>query len=100
MTKPANASGMKGELLQNIRILPWDIAHNSWNEKMDMVESGKRKLLVGSGWVSHDEALKKAKQEYRKYQELTLSSVEEEYLKSIKGVKKEVKKRARSRKEK
>lgn len=58
--------------------------------------SGNRKLLKGSGTVSHDQAMKKAKEEYRKYQEITLSPVEEEYLKSIKGISKEVKKRKRN----
>ncbi|MBP3806987.1 MAG: virulence RhuM family protein [Eubacterium sp.] len=63
-------------------------------EQLDSIlSSGNRKLLVGSGKVSHDQAIKKAKEEYRKYQEITLSPVEEEYLKSIKGVEKEVKKR-------
>ncbi len=65
-------------------------------EQLDSIlTSGNRKLLEGSGKVSHDEAMKKAKTEYRKYQEITLSPVEEEYLKSIKGVEKEVKKRKR-----
>ena len=68
-------------------------------EQLDSIlTSGNRKLLEGSGKVSHDEAMKKAKTEYRKYQEITLSPVEEEYLKSIKGVEKEVKKRKRSSK--
>ncbi len=68
-------------------------------EQLDSIlTSGNRKLLEGSGEVSHDEAMKKAKTEYRKYQEITLSPVEEEYLKSIKGVEKEVKKRKRSSK--
>ena len=63
-------------------------------EQLDSIlSSGNRKLLVGSGKVSHDQAIKKAKDEYRKYQEITLSPVEEEYLKSIKSVEKEVKKR-------
>lgn len=62
-------------------------------EQLDSVlSSGNRKLLTGAGSVSHDQAMKKAKDEYRKYQEITLSPVEEEYLKSIKGVEKEVKK--------
>lgn len=66
-------------------------------EQLDSIfTSGNRKLLEGPGKVSHDQAMKKAKTEYRKYQELTLSPVEEEYLKSIKGVEKEVKKRKRS----
>ena len=68
-------------------------------EQLDSIlTSGNRKLLEGSGKVSHDEAMKKAKTEYRKYQEITLSPVEEEYLKSVKGVEKEVKKRKRSSK--
>lgn len=64
-------------------------------EQLDSIlSSGNRKLLVGSGKVSHDQAIKKAKDEYRKYQEITLSPVEEEYLNSIKSVEKEVKKRS------
>ncbi|MBR6464130.1 MAG: virulence RhuM family protein [Verrucomicrobia bacterium] len=67
-------------------------------EQLDSVlSSGNRKLLTGSGSVSHDQAMKKAKDEYRKYQEITLSPVEEEYLKSIRGVEKEVKKRSRGK---
>ena len=67
-------------------------------EQLDSVlSSGNRKLLTGSGSVRHDQAMKKAKDEYRKYQEITLSPVEEEYLKSIRGVEKEVKKRSRGK---
>ena len=66
-------------------------------EQLDSIlVSGNRKLLKGSGTVSHVQAMKKAKEEYRKYQEITLSPVEEEYLKSINGVSKEVKKRKRN----
>lgn len=66
-------------------------------EQLDSIlVSGNRKLLEGAGSVSHDQAMKKAKEEYRKYQEITLSPVEEEYLKSIKGISKEVKKRKRN----
>ena len=65
-------------------------------EQLDSIlASGKRKLLQGAGSVSHEQAIEKAKEEYRKYQEISLSPVEEEYLKSIKGVEKEVKKRKR-----
>lgn len=68
-------------------------------EQLDsIISSGNRKLLEDPGKVSHDQAIKKAKTEYRKYQEITLSPVEEEYLKSIKGVEKEVKKRKRNSK--
>jgi len=66
-------------------------------EQLDSIlTSGNRKLLEDSGKVSHDEAIKKAKAEYKKYQEITLSPVEEEYLKSVKGLEKEVKKRKRA----
>jgi hypothetical protein len=68
-------------------------------EQLDSIlTSGNRQLLEDSGKVSHDEAIKKAKAEYRKYQENTLSPVEEEYLKSVKGLEKEVKKRKRATK--
>ena len=63
-------------------------------KQLDMVlSSGNRKLLIGSGTVSHKQALDKAKTEYRKYQEITLTPVEEAYLESIKEVTKEIKKK-------
>ena len=52
-------------------------------------------LLTDGGSVSHEEAMEKAVTEYRKYQVKTLSSVEQAYLESIKGIEKRVK---RSRK--
>ena len=58
-----------------------------------VLSSGNRKLLTGSGSVSHKQALEKAKSEYRKYQEITLTPVEKAYLESIKDVSKEVKRR-------
>ena len=58
-----------------------------------VLSSGNRKLLTGSGSVSHKQALEKAKAEYRKYQEITLTPVEKVYLESIKEVSKEVKRR-------
>jgi len=65
-------------------------------EQLDSIlSSGNRKLLDGPGKVSHEKALEKAKEEYRKYQENTLSPVEEEYLKSIKGMEKKIKKKSR-----
>ena len=62
-----------------------------------ILTSGNRKLLIGAGSVSHRQAIDKAKEEYRKYQEVTLSPVEEEYLKSIKSVQKQVKKTERQK---
>jgi hypothetical protein len=54
-------------------------------EQLDSVlSSGNRKLLTGAGKVSHDQAMKKATAEYRKYQELTITPVEQAYLDTIK----------------
>lgn len=50
----------------------------------NILSSGNRKLLVDSGFVSHQEALEKAETEYRKYQQQTLSPVEKVYLETIK----------------
>jgi hypothetical protein len=58
-----------------------------------VLSSGNRKLLTGAGSVSHKQALEKAKTEYRKYQEITLTPVEKAYLESIKVVFKEVKRK-------
>ena len=58
-----------------------------------VLSSENRKLLTGVGSVSHKQALEKAKSEYRKYQEITLTPVEKAYLESIKEVSKEVKRR-------
>lgn len=49
-----------------------------------VLSSGNRKLLTGSGSVSHKQALEKAKSEYRKYQEITLTPVEKHILKALK----------------
>ena len=48
-------------------------------------------LLTDGGSVSHEEAMDKAVAEYRKYQVKTLSSVEQAYLESIKGIEKKAK---------
>ena len=65
-------------------------------QQLDSVlSSGNRKLLSDSGRVSHDQAMEKAKEEYKKYQVATLSPVEEEYMKRIKETEKEVKKKNR-----
>lgn len=63
-------------------------------KQLDMIlSSGNRKLLKGAGSVSHKQAMEKAKAEYRKYQEITLTPVEKAYLETIKEVSKEVKKK-------
>jgi hypothetical protein len=67
-------------------------------EQLDSVlTSGNRKLLTGSGKVSHDQAMKKAKEEYRKYQEITITPVEQAYLDTIKEAGESAKKGARKK---
>ncbi len=51
-----------------------------------ILSSSNRKLLVGAGKVSHKQAIDKARTEYRKYQENTLSPVEQVYLENIKVI--------------
>ncbi len=62
-----------------------------------VLTSGGRKLLGNSGRISHEEAMKKAKTEYSKYQEITLSPVEEAYMATIKEVNITAKKEARKK---
>lgn len=50
-------------------------------------------LLDGSGKISHNKAMKKATEEYRKFQANNLSPVENEYLMHLKSVEKEVKRK-------
>ena len=52
-------------------------------------------LLTDGGTVSHEEAMEKAIAEYRKFQVKTLSSVEQAYLESIKGIEKKVKRKGK-----
>ena len=64
---------------------------------LDMILSSEnRKLLTGAGKVSHDEAMKKAKEEYKKYQAITLSPVEQAYMETIKDAGESAKKRTRN----
>ena len=61
-------------------------------EQLDAIlVSGNRKLLNGSGTISHVQAMEKARKEYQKYQVQTLSPVEESYLQTIKEIEKKVK---------
>lgn len=70
---------------------------NDYVEQLDSVlSSGRRQLLVGSGEVSHTQAVRKATEEYRKYQVITIAPVEEAYLDNLKAVKKEAKRNVRN----
>lgn len=56
-------------------------------KQLDLVlTAGSRKVLIGAGSVSHDQAMSKARAEYRKYQETTLTPVEKAYLDSLKTI--------------
>jgi hypothetical protein len=56
-----------------------------WAKHLDNVLTmNGEQLLVGSGSVSHKEAVEKAADEYKKYQQRTLSDVERAYLDTIK----------------
>ncbi|WPJ90371.1 virulence RhuM family protein [Facklamia hominis] len=50
-----------------------------------------RPVLQSVGKISHQQAMDKAKKEYREYQKNTLSPVEEDYLQTIKALEQEVK---------
>ena len=65
-----------------------------WMMQLDkLIDVFDKKILANAGVVSSGEAMKKAEIEYRKYQVKTLSSVEKEYLDSIKEVEKKVSKK-------
>ncbi len=58
-----------------------------WAQHLDniLTISGE-KLLQGSGQVSHQQAIEHATNEYRKYQQRTLSQVEKDFLDNIKSL--------------
>ena len=58
-----------------------------WAEHLDKIltMSGEQ-LLQGNGSISHERALEKAKTEYKKYQQRTLSDVENDFLDCIKEI--------------
>lgn len=58
-----------------------------WSEHLDRIltMSGEQ-LLIGAGSISHAQALDKATEEYKKYQQKTLSQVEKDYLDTIKMI--------------
>ena len=65
---------------------------NDYVEQLDSVlSSGNRKILSHGGKISRSQAMKKAKEEYQKYQEAAISPVEDAYLKTVKMAAKEAK---------
>ena len=65
-----------------------------WAEHLDRIltMSGEQ-LLQGNGSISHKQAVDKAMDEYKKYKARTLSTVEEDYLNSIKILEKKTEKK-------
>ncbi|NCU29285.1 cell filamentation protein Fic [Candidatus Saccharibacteria bacterium] len=57
----------------------------------NVLGSTSRKVLRGKGSVTHDQAITKAKQEFRKYKAKTLSDVERAYLDELKNTQKKLK---------
>lgn len=80
--------------IQAIRHIPMHM--KDYIQQLDnILSSMSEKKLVGSGSVSHAQALEKAREEYKKYRIKTLSPVEEDYLHTIKALEKEAKKKAK-----
>lgn len=65
-----------------------------WAAHLDRIltMSGEN-LLQGAGQVSHEQAIDKAKNEYKKYQQKTLSGAELNYLESLKTLEEKMKKK-------
>ena len=60
-----------------------------------ILSSGGRELLDGPGKVSNAQAMEKARSEFRKYQQKTLTPVEKAYLNSLKAAENELKAEAK-----
>ncbi|MFB2119791.1 virulence RhuM family protein [Parapedobacter sp. 2B3] len=65
------------------------------NELDRILNSAGRKLLQDAGKISHNQAEERAKTEFRKYQNKTLSEVEKAYLDSLKQIEQQVKKKGK-----
>lgn len=63
------------------------------NQLDNILSSTGEKLLADAGSVSHQQAIGKAKAEYRKYQVKTVSSVEQAYLDTIKQLERKANKK-------
>ena len=66
---------------------------NDWAAHLDRIltMSGE-KLLQTAGSINYDKAIEKATNEYKKYQQKTLSEVEKNYLESLKVIEQKTKK--------
>ncbi len=65
-----------------------------WIMQLDkLIELFDKKILTDAGAISHNQAIKKAEIEYKKYQAKTLSQIEKKYLEAIKKVEKKMSKK-------
>jgi hypothetical protein len=65
-----------------------------WAQHLDgILTATGEQLLHNAGSISHEQALDKAKSEYKKFQAKTLSSAEHDYLENIKAVQKKIEKK-------
>ena len=71
---------------------------NDYVQQLDTILSSTGEaLLTGSGSVSHQQAMDKAREEYRKFQVRELSPVEQAYLETIKVLNSKAKNRGKSK---
>jgi len=71
--------------IQAIRHNPMHM--DDYIKQLDTIfSSTNQKLLTGAGTISHNKAIAKATNEYKKYQVKTISPVEKEYLETIKVI--------------
>lgn len=67
---------------------------DDWAKHLDgILTATGEALLVGKGSISHEQAMEKAETEYKKYKAKTLSSVENDYLDSIRQLEDRAEKR-------
>ena len=72
---------------------------NDYIQQLDaLLSSGGRQLLQNAGTVSHQQAMDKAQEEYRRYQAQTLSPVEVAYLETVRSLESTAKKKSREKK--
>jgi len=65
-----------------------------WAQHLDgILTATGEQILQNAGSISHEQALDKAKAEYKKFQAKTLSSAEHDYLENIKAVQKKIEKK-------
>jgi hypothetical protein len=67
------------------------------NQLDNILSSTVENVLANAGSIDRQQALEKAKAEYRKYQVKTISPVEQAYLDTIKGLEKKQRKERRNK---